>query len=120
MQGTTGPAGPAPAQQNRPGGCLVRFAAVAFGCAVLFSGCVTMSGYDFAYQATCGPNPPTQWRLECTYVALAVSTLCLIPALVLMLRGRVTATQVAVLLAFASMAASFFGWLLPVFASALC
>jgi hypothetical protein len=119
MQGNTGPAGPAPAQQKRQG-CLVRIAAVAFGCAVLFSGCVTLSGYDFAYQATCGPNPPTQWRLECTYVALAVSTLCLIPALVLLVRGREPGTGVALVLALASMAASFFGWLLPVFASALC
>jgi hypothetical protein len=99
---------------------LTAIAWVAFCCAVLFSGCVTTSGEEFAHQATCGPNPPTAWRLECTYVALAASALCLVPALVLLVRGHRIGTGLALLLACVSMLASLIGWLLPVLASALC
>jgi hypothetical protein len=91
-----------------------------FGCSALFSGCVTHSGYEFAYQQTCGPNPPTEWRLQCTFIGLGVSSLCLVPALVLLIRGHRIGTAVALLLGFFSMAASVIGWLLPVLASALC
>lgn len=93
---------------------------VAFACAVLLSGCATTSGERFAHEATCGPNPPTEWRLECTYVALAASALCLLPALVLLLRRRVIGAVIALLLAAGSIIASMVGYLLPVFASALC
>lgn len=91
-----------------------------FACSVLFSGCVTHSGYVFAYEQTCGPNPPTAWRLQCTFIGLGVSTLCLLPALVLLIRGHRLGTAGALLLALISFAASVIGWLLPVFASALC
>ena len=85
-----------------------------------FSGCVTNSGVQFAYEKTCGPTPPTQWRLECIYVGLAVSTLCLIPALVLLVRGHRIGTVVALILACFSIMASVIGWILPVLASGLC
>jgi hypothetical protein len=49
-----------------------------------------------------------------------VSTLCLIAALALLVRGHRVGTWLALLLAGASMAASVVGWLLPVLASALC
>ncbi len=92
---------------------------IAFAMAIPFSGCVTVDGHRFAYQQTCGPTPPTAWRLECTYVALAASTACLIPALVLLVRGHKAGTVVALLLAIVSIGASLVGWLLPLLSAAI-
>lgn len=93
---------------------------VLFGWSIPFSGCVTHSGYEFAYQETCGPHPPTEWRLECTYIGLAASTLCLVPALVLLIRGHRIGTVVALILVCLSMGAEALAWLFPVLASGLC
>ncbi len=65
--------------------------------------------------ATIGAHA-TEWRLQCTYIALAASTLFLVPALALLVRGR---PWLALLLVFASLSASLMGWLVPVFAAAL-
>lgn len=92
---------------------------LSFGLAAPFSACTTVDGHSFAYQQTCGPNPPTTWRLECTYGALALSTICLVPAFVLLMRGHKTGTGVALLLAVLSIGASFIGWFLPLLVTAI-
>jgi hypothetical protein len=99
---------------------LLTVAGVFLGIALAFSGCTTVSGLSFAEQQTCGPNPPTAWRYECTFIALGVSSAAVIGGFLLRGRRRELGAVLAILLALASMFASFVGWVLPVFASALC
>lgn len=92
---------------------------IAFAMAIAFSAYVSVHGYEFAYEKTCGPTPPTEWRLECVFVALAASTLCLIPALVLLILGHRLGTGIALFLALISIGVSLIGWLLPVFSAVI-
>jgi mannose/fructose/N-acetylgalactosamine-specific phosphotransferase system component IID len=93
---------------------------IALGLTVVFAGLTTWHGISFSYQETCGPNPPTEWRQEVTYIGLGIWFLLAIPALVLLLRARQVPTIVSLVLSIVGIFVSFVTMMLPLFAAGLC
>jgi len=87
----------------------------AFFCVVL-----TRWGLEFAYQQTCGPDPPWEWRRSVTLTATGVTAVFELVTIVLLLRGKILGLAIALLCVLVALVAPVVATLLTLFSSAMC
>ena len=91
-----------------------------FGLLCLLCFGVTWAWVSFSTEETCGPTPPTAWRLEVTLGGLAFWTVLAGITLYLLIRGRALGMVIALGLELVAGIVSIVTFLLPLFAAGMC
>ena len=99
---------------------IATIATVILAFSALLCAVVAWESFRFAYQTTCGPTPPVEWRLDILYVGLGLYAALAIPTVVLIRVGRTAGLVVAIILACCALAPPALSFLFALFSSALC
>jgi hypothetical protein len=99
---------------------MATIAGVILAVSALLCALVAWGSFRFAYEATCGPTPPVEWRLDILYVGLGAYALLAIPTVILISIGRTAGLVVAIILACCALAPPALSYVFAILSSAMC